>query len=63
MALSGSLGGHGSGQLFLEYAAWIVDEEGTRSPIDELGILLTMQTGIDSVPFLNTGKNEPRGKS
>jgi hypothetical protein len=49
--------------LFLEYAAWIVDEEGTQSQIDGPGILLTKKSGIESVIFLNTGKNEPRGKS
>jgi hypothetical protein len=49
--------------LFMEYAAWIVDSEGTRSPIDGSGILLTKKSGIESVTFLNTGKNEPRGKS
>jgi hypothetical protein len=49
--------------LFLEYAAWIVDEEGTQFQIDGPGILLTKKSGIESVTFLNTGKNEPRGKS
>jgi hypothetical protein len=37
--------------LFLEDAAWIVDEEGTQSPIDGPGILLTKQAGIESVSF------------
>jgi hypothetical protein len=41
--------------LFLEDAAWIIDEEGTQSPIDGPGILLTKQAGIESVSFLNTG--------
>lgn len=45
--------------LFLEDAAWIVDEEGTQSPIDGPGILLTKQSGIESVSFLETGKNHP----
>ena len=45
--------------LFLEDAAWIVDEKGTQSPIDGPGILLTKQAGIESVSFLNTGTNEP----
>lgn len=49
--------------LFLEDAAWIVDDEGTQSPIDGPGILLTKQAGIESVSFLNTGKNEPGGNS
>jgi hypothetical protein len=49
--------------LFLEDAAWIVDEEGTQSPIDGPGILLTKQAGIESVSFLNTGKNRPDGNS
>jgi hypothetical protein len=40
--------------LFLEDAAWIVDEKGTQSPIDGPGILLTKQSGIESVSFLNT---------
>jgi hypothetical protein len=44
--------------LFLEDAAWIVDEEGTQSPIDGPGILLTKQAGIESVSFLNTRMNE-----
>jgi hypothetical protein len=45
--------------LFLEDAAWIVDEKGTQSPIDGPGILLTKQAGIESVSFLNTGMDEP----
>jgi Family of unknown function (DUF6338) len=45
--------------LFLEDAAWIVDEEGTQNPIDGPGILLTKQAGIESVSFLNTGMSEP----
>src|ERR1035437_2759098 len=49
--------------LLLEYAAWIVDEEGTQSQIEGSGILLTKKSGIESATFLNTGKNEPRGKS
>ncbi len=47
--------------LFLEYATWIVDSEGTQSQIDGPGILLTKKSGIESVIFLNTGKNEPAG--
>lgn len=47
--------------LFLEDAAWIVDEEGTQVPIEGPGILLTKQAGIESVSFLNTGKNETGG--
>jgi hypothetical protein len=43
--------------LFLEDAAWIVDDEGTQSPIDGPGILITKQAGIESISFLNTGKN------
>jgi len=43
--------------LFLEDAAWIIDEEGTQSPIDGPGILLTKQSGIESVSFLKTRKN------
>jgi hypothetical protein len=43
--------------LFLEDAAWIVDEEGTQDPIDGPGILITKQAGIESISFLNTGKN------
>jgi len=39
--------------LFLEDAAWIVDDEGTQSPIDGPGILITKQAGIESVSFLN----------
>jgi hypothetical protein len=49
--------------LFLEDAAWIVDEEGTQDPIDGPGILLTKQAGIESVSFLNTGRNQPGGNS
>ena len=49
--------------LFLEDAAWIVDDEGTQSPIEGPGILLTKQAGIESVSFLNTGKSEPSGNS
>jgi len=45
--------------LFLEDAAWIVDDEGTQSPIDGPGILLTKQAGIESVSFLNTSKSQP----
>lgn len=43
--------------LFLEDAAWIIDDEGTQSPIDGPGILITKQAGIESISFLNTGKN------
>jgi hypothetical protein len=39
--------------LFLEDAAWIVNEDGTQQPIDGPGILITKQTGIESVSFLN----------
>ncbi|MGC9159531.1 MAG: DUF6338 family protein [Terracidiphilus sp.] len=49
--------------LFLEDAAWIVDEKGTQSPIDGPGILLTRQAGIESVSFLNTGRDRPDGNS
>ena len=49
--------------LFLEDAAWIVDEEGTQSPIDGPGILLTKQAGIESISFLNTKMNEPERTS
>jgi hypothetical protein len=49
--------------LFLEDAAWIVDEEGTQNPIDGPGILLTKQAGIESVSFLNTEKNQGDTKS
>jgi hypothetical protein len=49
--------------LFLEDAAWIVDDEGAQSPIEGPGILLTKQAGIESVSFLNTGKSEPGGNS
>ncbi len=45
--------------LFLEDAAWIVDEKGTQEPIDGPGILLTKQAGIESVSFLKTGRNQP----
>jgi hypothetical protein len=45
--------------LFLEDAAWIVDDQGTQDPIDGPGILLTKLAGIESVSFLNTGKNQP----
>ena len=51
------------GSLFLEDAAWIVDEDGTQSPIDGPGILLTKQAGIESVSFLNTGNNRPTKNS
>jgi hypothetical protein len=47
--------------LFLEDAAWIVDNEGTQEPIDGPGILLTKQSGIESVSFLKTGRNRPDG--
>ena len=40
--------------LFLEDAAWIVDEKGTQEPIEGPGILLTKLAGIESVSFLNT---------
>jgi hypothetical protein len=49
--------------LFLEDAAWIIDEEGRQSPIDGPGILITKQAGIESISFLRTGKNEPEAKS
>jgi hypothetical protein len=49
--------------LFLEDAAWIVDDDGTQSPIDGPGILLTKQSGIESVSFLNTGTSQPRKNS
>lgn len=49
--------------LFLEDAAWIVDEDGTQVPIDGPGILLTKQSGIESVSFLNTGMHEPTRNS
>jgi len=45
--------------LFLEDAAWITDEAGTQAPIDGPGILLTKQSGIESVSFLNSGKSQP----
>jgi hypothetical protein len=45
--------------LFLEDAAWVVDEEGTQNPIDGPGILLTKQAGIESVSFLKTGRLPP----
>jgi hypothetical protein len=41
--------------LFLEDAAWIVDDEGAQSPIDGPGILITKLAGIESISFLNTG--------
>lgn len=44
--------------LFLEDAAWIVDEKGTQEPIDGPGILITKQAGIESVAFLNTPGNQ-----
>jgi hypothetical protein len=44
--------------LFLEDAAWIVDSEGTQNPIDGPGILLTKQAGIESVSFLNSGRDQ-----
>ncbi|HUY93682.1 MAG TPA: DUF6338 family protein [Terracidiphilus sp.] len=44
--------------LFLEDAAWIVDKEGTQSPIDGPGILITKQAGIETVSFLRTGEDE-----
>uniref|UniRef100_E6PYF7 Uncharacterized protein n=1 Tax=mine drainage metagenome TaxID=410659 RepID=E6PYF7_9ZZZZ len=40
--------------IFLEDAAWIVDDNGTQQPIDGLGILLTKLAGIKSVPFLKS---------
>jgi hypothetical protein len=49
--------------LFLEDAAWIVDDEGTQSPIDGPGILLTKQAGIESVSFLRTRINQRHGNS
>ena len=49
--------------LFLEDAAWIIDEKGTQSPIDGPGILLTKQSGIESVSFLNTGGAEDDANS
>ena len=49
--------------LFLEDAAWIVDDEGTQVPIDGPGILLTKQAGIESVSFLSTGRNPSGGNS
>lgn len=39
--------------LFLEDAAWIVDEDGTQSPIEGPGILITKQSGIESISFLS----------
>lgn len=51
------------GSLFLEDAAWIVDEAGTQSPIAGPGILLTKLAGIESVSFLNTGRSQPGGNS
>ena len=39
--------------LFLEDAAWIMDDEGTQNPIDGPGILVTKQAGIESISFLN----------
>jgi hypothetical protein len=47
--------------LFLEDAAWIMDNEGTQVPIDGPGILITKQAGIESVSFLNTGQNPSDG--
>jgi hypothetical protein len=49
--------------LFLEDAAWIVDDSGTQSPIDGPGILLTKQAGIESVSFLNSGRRTSSGSS
>jgi hypothetical protein len=49
--------------LFLEDAAWIVDEEGTQNEIDGPGILLTKQSGIESISFLNPGTNQSGGNS
>ena len=48
--------------LFLEDAAWIVDDKGTQEPIDGPGILLTKQAGIESISFLNSGRNEPSNR-
>jgi hypothetical protein len=45
--------------LFLEDAAWIVDDDGTQSPIDGPGILLTKQAAIESVSFLNSSSDQP----
>jgi hypothetical protein len=49
--------------LFLEDAAWIVDDEGTQNPIDGPGILLTKQAGIESVSFLKTEEQKPERDS
>jgi len=49
--------------LFLEDAAWIIDPDGTQSPIDGPGILITKQAGIESVSFLKTGRNRSDEKS
>lgn len=42
------------GSLFLEDAAWIVDQDGAQNPIDGPGILITKQAGIESISFLRT---------
>jgi hypothetical protein len=49
--------------LFLEDAAWIVDEDGAQSPIEGPGILLTKQAGIESVSFLKSGMDMRPGSS
>jgi hypothetical protein len=49
--------------LFLEDAAWIVDEQGTQDPIDGPGILLTKHAGIESVSFLRTGRDQSNENS
>lgn len=40
--------------IFLEDAAWILDDEGTQQPILGPGILLTRLSGIESISFLGT---------
>lgn len=44
--------------LFLEDAAWIVDEAGTQAPIPGPGILLSKQAGIESISFLHSEQSK-----
>lgn len=48
--------------IFLEDAAWVLDE-GDQQPILGPGILLTKLSGIESISFLNTGKDEGQQSS
>ncbi len=49
--------------IFLEDAAWIVDDNGTQEPIVGPGILLTKLAGIESVSFLTPGLQSRRTPS